>query len=311
MSEVKVFGHLVPDTDATCAAIVYAWYLTNHKHVDARPYVLGNLNKEAEYVLNRFGHTQPRLLTSLEKDEVVVVVDTNNPEELLSDFSNASILEIVDHHKLAGIKTASPVTVTLRPVACTCTIIWQIMAQENHTDIPEDIASLMLSSILSDTLNFTSPTVTAGDKDAAQALALLAKVEPNELANAMFEAKSDISGMTAKELIKMDGKVAILGDKKILLSVIETTRPGNVMSMHGDLVEAMQVIKKEDSLDGLFFFIVDILTSSSQLIVPSTFEQVVAEKGFEAAFEGDVLQLPGVVSRKKQMVPMIQKGITG
>jgi manganese-dependent inorganic pyrophosphatase len=313
MASVKVLGHLTPDTDSTCSAIVYAWYLSTYKKTEAIPYILGDLNNETAFVLKHFGENTPEKLEELHEGDAVVVVDTNNPAELPSSFAQASLLEIIDHHKLVGgIATASPVTVTLRPVACTTTILWQIMEQENHTNIPQNTAGLMLAAILSDTLNFTSPTVTDADKHAAEALALLAKEDPTALAHAMFEAKSDLSGMSAHDILLMDGKIFTLNGKKIRISSLETTKPGNAMSMHAELVAEMETIKKEEALDGFFFFIVDILTTSAQLIVSSSFERVVAEKGFENAhFDSDVMQLPGVVSRKKQMVPAIEKGIAG
>lgn len=308
---VKVFGHLVPDTDATCSAIVYAWYLKEYRGLDATAYILGEVNKETQYVLGQFGEKTPQVLTQLTEGETVVVVDTNNPEELLPDFQKASLLEIVDHHKLTGgIATSTPVSMTLRPVACTSTIVWQIMQQDNHGDLPQNVAGLMLAAILSDTLNFTSPTVTDADRDAAKALAVLAKVTPDELAAGMFEAKSDLSGMSARDVILMDGKTFNMEGKKIRISSLETTKPGNAMSMEADLIREMETVKKEEGLDGFFFFIVDILTTSAQLVVSSAFERSVAEKGYpEAHFEGNVTQLPGVVSRKKQMVPNIEQGI--
>jgi manganese-dependent inorganic pyrophosphatase len=307
---IKVFGHLIPDTDATCAAIVYAWYLSNHKNLDAEAFVLGDLNKETQFVLKHFGQKTPETLTGIGEGEVVVLVDTNNPEEILPDFKHASLLEIVDHHKLVGgIATSSPVSITMRPVACTTTIIWQMIVQENHTDIPVEVAGLMLAAILSDTLNFTSPTTTDADKEAAKALAIIAKEDSDKLADGMFEAKSDLSGMSTKDILLMDGKIFKLADKKVRISCLETTKPGSAMAMESELVKEIESLKKEEGLDAMFFFIVDILTSSSQLLLASSVERVVAERGFDGQIQGNVMSLPGVVSRKKQMVPAIEKGL--
>ena len=306
---IKVFGHLVPDTDSTCSAIVYAWYLKTHKNIDATPFVQGLINKEAAYVLTRFGHEIPALLPALTSADEVIVVDTNNPEELSADFFNAKLLEIIDHHKMGGVTTSSPLKVTIRPLACTATVLWQLMKEDGLHDLPADIAGMMLACILSDTLNFTSPTVTDSDRSTASDLTKLAGIEPNELANAMFEAKSDLSGMSVREILKGDAKKYSMGGKAILMATLETTKPENALAMQTEFIQEMIALKQDEHFDGIFFFIVDILKTSSTLLLPSEYEVGVAEKGFGETSNNNVMDLPGVVSRKKQMAPAIEKGV--
>jgi manganese-dependent inorganic pyrophosphatase len=307
---IKVFGHLNPDTDTTCSAIAFAWYLTNAKQLSATPYVLGDLNKETAYVLEKFGHIAPATLSEVTADDSVVLVDTNNPEELLPSFAEAKLLEIVDHHKLVGgISTPEPVTITMRTVACTTTIIWQLAKEANLT-LPNDIAGLMLAAIISDTLKFTSPTTTDVDKAAAQALAEISGVNVDELADGMFAAKSDLTGMAPADLLTMDSKVFTLGGKQIRVSSLETTKPANALAMQTELVTAMADMKASSGLDAVFFFVVDIIASSATLIVASDFEREVAEKSFEKTVTNGLMELPGVVSRKKQIIPALEKALS-
>ncbi|MDD3647920.1 MAG: DHH family phosphoesterase, partial [Candidatus Dojkabacteria bacterium] len=127
---IKVFGHKSPDTDSICSPIVYAWYLTNKTNAEAKAFRLGNMNREAEFILNKFEFETPELLEKLEAEEKVVIIDTSNPEELPDDLENAEIVEIIDHHKLGGLTTPAPLRMTLRPIACSATVIWQIMKSD-------------------------------------------------------------------------------------------------------------------------------------------------------------------------------------
>ena len=193
---IKVFGHLSPDTDATTAAIVWAWYLNEHTADTATPYILGELNSETAFVLNRFGFALPELLPELVAGESVVVVDTNNPQELPHNINELNLVSLIDHHKLVGgLTTDTPTDITIKPLACTATIMFDLLAAREIT-LPANIAGLMLSAILSDTLGFRSPTTTPHDKDVAEKLAGLLSLDCTRYADEMFAAKSDISGFS-------------------------------------------------------------------------------------------------------------------
>lgn len=305
---IKVFGHKSPDTDATCAPIAYAWFL-NQKEEQANAFVLGELNKETKFVLEAANIKQPELLDKLSAGDEVVIIDTNNPEELPDGIGDTTIKTVIDHHKLAGLTTSSPLEIYMKPVGSSSTLVFQLMEKGNVTPTKE-IATLLLSAVLSDTLNFTSPTSTEEDSRAAEKLAKISGLEVESHANAMFEAKSDLTGMSARDLLYLDSKVFDFGSKKVRISNIETTKPENAKSKILEIKAEMEKIKKEENLDAVFFFIVNILETYSELLVSSDAEKSLALKAFGKNFDGDFMTLPGVVSRKKQMAPAIEKAVS-
>lgn len=307
---LKVIGHKAPDTDTVCSAISYAWFL-NQKGKEAKAFRAGDLNKETAFVLQKFGIQEPEILERfLEKDEIVIV-DTNNKEELLEGIDQAQIKEIIDHHKLTGtLATSEPISVIIKPWASTASIIWKHM-KHSEVEMSKEIAGLLLAAILSDTLKFTSPTTTGRDKQSADELARIAGVDIDSFADEMFTAKSDLSGMSAKDLLLVDSKVFDFGENKTRISVLETTKPENALAMTKDLIKQASELKKSESLKYLFFFVVDILKSESTLIVVSDAEKEISKKAFGREGKGSTIQLPEVVSRKKQMVPNLEEAITG
>ena len=309
MDTLKVFGHTTPDTDTTCAAIAYAWYLREVANTPADPYTTGPLNRETTAVLTHFGVTTPPQLERLEAGDCVALVDTNNPEELLPGWEEATITHIIDHHKLiGGLRTSEPISITMQPVACTTTLIWDA-ARTKNVSIPREVAGLMLAAIISDTLKFTSPTTTPLDREAAEALTTLSESNIDSLAEAMFAAKSDLSGLSARNLVTGDSKIYPVAGKRIRISVLETTKPENALTMAGDLQEAMRTVHQEEALDGFFFFIIDILQSNAELLVATPNDQAIAEKAFGKPFTDNTVHLPGVVSRKKQILPPLEAAL--
>ncbi|MGB0925381.1 MAG: DHH family phosphoesterase, partial [Minisyncoccia bacterium] len=165
MNEIKVFGHRSPDTDASASAIVWAWFLTNHRNQPASAYILGKVNTEAQFVLDTWGHSMPPILDQVNADDSVAIVDTNNLDELFENINETNIISIIDHHKLAGnLKTNLPLELVIQPYASTMTVMYNIMNIE-PADLPRNIAGLMLSGIISDTLEFRSPTTTDADRN--------------------------------------------------------------------------------------------------------------------------------------------------
>ena len=304
---VKVFGHISPDTDATTAAIVYAWYLNEHTAHDATPYVLGDLNSETSFVLQRFGFAVPELLPELTADESVVVVDTNNPQELPANINDMNIIALIDHHKLVGgLTTATPTDIVMKPVACTATIMHDYFATAGIA-IPENIAGLMLSAILSDTLGFRSPTTTPHDKDVAEKLAADLNVDITAYADEMFAAKSDISSFSDSGLIKLDSKKYEVGDKNFRVSVIETTNTETVLARKDGIVEAIkQCVAEEGDIDDVLFFVVDIFKEHATAFTYNELTKQVIRSSFGVAVENDTEVLPGILSRKKQIQPALK-----
>lgn len=307
MADIKVFGHKSPDTDTTCCAILWAWYLNNHTTTSATPYVLGELNKETSFVLNRWEVPQPALLEGVAKGDEVVIVDTNNPQELFENINDATILAVIDHHKLVGgLATDSPPTITLRPLACTATVIHDLMGDVNAA-LPKEIAGLMLSCILSDTLEFRSPTTTPHDKAVAEKLALQLGVDIPTYAAEMFAAKSDVSDYTDKGLVHLDSKKFAVGDKNLRISSVETTTPASILARKEGIVSAMQeIVKEESDTDDVLFFVIDILKEEATVFAYNELTKKILETSFGVKIEGDTIVLPGIVSRKKQIVPVLK-----
>jgi manganese-dependent inorganic pyrophosphatase len=307
MSSIKVFGHKSPDTDASCSAIVWAWFLKTHRNQDATPYVLGTPNSEASFVLEKWGHETPEILESVSSEDTVAIVDTNSIDELFENINDTHIVSIIDHHKLTGgIKTSSPREIVIQPYASTMTVMYNVMNIEPE-DFPKEIAGLMLSGLLSDTLEFRSPTTTEDDKVLAERLAQAAGVDISEYAAAMFEAKSDISTFSDDELIKLDSKITEIKGKKMRISVLETTHPSSVFARRAGIIASSNKSVEAESLDYLLFFVVDILKEESTLISDNvTTKEMVAEAfGVDAAT--DDIVLPNVVSRKKQIIPTLSE----
>lgn len=304
---IKVFGHLSPDTDTTCSAIVWAWYLSEHSGKQATPYVLGELNTETSFVLSHFNVPTPALLENLSAGEEVIVVDTNNPQELPENINDASLIQLIDHHRLIpGLATANPIEVTMRPLACTATIMYDLMDESVHTSLPKEMAGLMLACILSDTLEFRSPTTTPHDKDVAEKLAAQAGIDMTAFATEMFAAKSDVSSFTDSGLIKLDSKKYEVGGKNFRVSVLETTTPATILERQAGLVEAIGAcIEEEPDVDEVLFFIVDILNEEATVLTYNDLTKQVVEKSFNVTVEGDTEVLPGIVSRKKQIIPVL------
>jgi manganese-dependent inorganic pyrophosphatase len=299
---IKVFGHKSPDTDATGSAIIWSWYLGT-KDLEATPYVLGTSNTEAAFVLKRWGYDTPALLKDVNADDTVVVVDTNNPAELPDHINDATIIEIIDHHMLVGgLKTNQPINITMEPVASTATIMATMMG-DDLADAPDAIKGLILSCILSDTLEFRSPTTTDVDVELAETLADDLDLDGSAYAAEMFAAKSDVSHFSDAELLRLDSKEYAVAGTKFRVSVLETTSPETVLSRKSSLMESMTAVATEDGVDQVLLFIVDILSEEATLLVPNDLVKKVAEKSFEVNVSGDAVVLPGIVSRKKQIIP--------
>ncbi len=303
---IKVFGHKSPDTDATLSAIIWAWYLSEVKKTPATPYLLGEPNTEAAFLLTHWGLTKPEIITDVQAGDSVVIVDTNNPAELPLSVNDADITAIIDHHMLVGgLKTKGPIDITIRPLACTATVIHDLMG----TDIAHatrEIKGAMLSCILSDTLEFRSPTTTPHDRAVAETLATDLGVAIPDLAAAMFEAKSDVSAYSDAALLRMDSKEYEVAGKQLRVSVLETTAPKVLLDRKASLMAAMPGVAAEDGADQVLLFIVDILREQATLLVPNDLVKAMAEASFDCTVTGDTVVLPGVMSRKKQILPALK-----
>jgi len=303
---IKIFGHLAPDTDATCSALIWEWYLKDVQGLNAQAFVLEEPNTEAKFVLNRWGYEMPATLGDLSADDEVVIVDTNNPGELPENINDANIAEIIDHHLLTGgIQTKGPIKITIRPVAATATVMHWLIGRDMEK-APDAVKGLMLSCILSDTLEFRSPTTTPTDRAIAEKLAGELGVNIADYASEMFEAKSDVSAFSDAELIRMDSKKYEVDGTAFRVSVLETTAPGIVLDRKDSLMDTMTSVAAEDGVDQVLLFVVDILNEEATLLVPNDLVKTVAQKSFDAQADGNTVVLPGIMSRKKQIIPNLK-----
>ena len=300
---VQVFGHKSPDTDSTGSPIVWAWYLNEVKGIAAAPKLLGEPNTEAAFVLERWNLDKPEIISGVDAGAPVIIVDTNNPAELPDAINDADIQAIIDHHKLVGgLETKGPIDITVRPLACTATIMHDLMG-DDAAKMPEAIKGAALSCILSDTLEFRSPTTTDHDRAVAEKLAADLGINIAEYAAELFAAKSDVSAFSDAELIRMDSKEYEVGGKKFRVSVLETTAPEIPLNRKDSLMESFKTVEAEDGVDQVLLFIVDIIREEATLLVPNDLVKTVAEKSFGATVSGVTVVLPGIMSRKKQIIP--------
>jgi manganese-dependent inorganic pyrophosphatase len=301
-----VFGHLSPDTDSTGSPIIWAWYLNTVRGEAAEPVLLGEPNTEAAFMLARWDLPKPRLIDGVAAGQPVVIVDTNNPAELPKGINDADIRAIIDHHKLVGgLETKGPIEIRVEPLACTATIMRKMIG-DDLAKAPAAVKGAMLTCILSDTLEFRSPTTTPEDRAVAEALAADLGVDIPGYAAEMFAAKSDVSAFSEAELLRMDSKTYEVGGKTFRVSVLETTSPGTVLSRKDALMAAMPRVAEEDGADQVLLFVVDILNEEATLLVPNDLVRTVAAKSFGADAGGaDTVVLPGIMSRKKQIIPAL------
>ena len=302
---LQVFGHKSPDTDSTGSPIIWAWYLSEIQGIPAQANLLGEPNNEALFMLQHWQLDKPEIISEVAPAAPVVIVDTNNPAELPDAINQADIRAVIDHHKLVGgLETKAPIDITIRPLACTATIMHDLMGAD-AAKMPRAVKGAMLSCILSDTLAFRSPTTTDHDRALAEALAEELSVNLSEYSAQMFAAKSDVSAFSDVELLRMDSKSFPVGDQTLRVSVLETTAPHVVLARKVALMAAMGPVALEDNVDQVLLFVVDILAEEATLLVPNEAVKSIAEKSFDVCVDGDSVVLPGVMSRKKQIVPQL------
>ncbi|MEP3330898.1 manganese-dependent inorganic pyrophosphatase [Sedimentitalea sp.] len=303
---IQVLGHKSPDTDSTGSPILWAWYLSEIKGTPAQAVLLGEPNTEAAFLLKRWDLPKPAIIDDVADDAPVVIVDTNNPAELPSNINNADVQAIIDHHKLVGgLETKGPIDITIRPLACTATIMHDLMG-DDAAKMPEWAKATALTCILSDTLEFRSPTTTPHDKAVAEKLAADLGISIPDYAAEMFAAKSDVSSFSDAELLRMDSKEYEVDGTKFRVSVLETTSPATVLDRKTSLIDTMTTVASEDGVDQVLLFVVDILNEEATLLVPNDLVKTVAAKSFDATATGDSVVLPGIVSRKKQIIPNLK-----
>ena len=308
MSEkVLIFGHKNPDTDSICSSIVKA--IIEEKR-DGRKYKavrLGNVNKETQYVLDYLGLELPELIEKVEEGQEVILVDHNEFNQSVEGIEKAKILEVVDHHRIANFETSEPLYYTARPYGCTSTILYEEFKMLGH-EIDKKEAVLMLSAIISDTLLLKSPTTTEYDKKALEELGKIAEIDVNEYGLEMLKAGTDLGDFSAEELVNLDAKSLDKEGTKYVIAQVNTVDIQDVLKRQEELEGAMKAEIEKKGLSLFVLAITDILNSNSEIIALGQKAEAV-EKAFDVKLENNCAFLEGVVSRKKQLLPNIERNI--
>ncbi|WP_436884801.1 manganese-dependent inorganic pyrophosphatase [Mammaliicoccus sciuri] len=304
MVNTFIFGHKNPDTDTIASALVME-DLQKELGNDVRAARLGDVSDETQFALDYFKVQAPALLETPLKGKDVILVDHNEFQQSADDITDATITMVVDHHRISNFETAAPLYYRAEPVGCTTTILKK-MYEENGIEIKPEIAGLMISAIISDTLLFKSPTCTEQDKQACEALAKIANVDLNEYGLEMLKAGASVKGKSPEFLLNMDAKSFNMGDKVVRIAQVNTVDVNEVLEIQEDVENEINAIIAKEQYDLFVFVITDILNSDSTAIALGKEQQVVT-KAFNTELNGNVAVLPGVVSRKKQVVPPIDE----
>ena len=302
MVKTYVFGHKSPDSDSITSSLVMDNLEKELGNSEAQAYRLGNINKETEFILNYLGIDAPELLESVEDDANVILVDHNSPSESVDNLENANILKVVDHHKLA-LETSYPLFLRFEPVGCTETILCKLY-EENDVEITKEMATLMVSAIISDTLLLKSPTTTEDDKKAVAKLAEIAEIDAEEYGLEMLKAGTDLSSFSIEEILALDAKQIDFKDVKSIVNQVNTASIPDVLEMKDELEAGINKIIEDENLDLFMLLITDIVNSNSQVIALGKNADLV-EKAYGVKLNDNMVLLEGVVSRKKQVVPIM------
>lgn len=305
MEEILIFGHKNPDTDSITSSIVMENLEKKLGNTNAKAYKLGNVNKETEFVLNYFKVKEPETLECLTENANVILVDHNAFTQSACGIENANILKVVDHHCIANFETKTPLYYMAEPVGCTETILYG-MYKASHIEIDKKLAGLMVSGIISDTLLFKSPTCTEKDVRTAKELAEIAEIDLETYGMEMLKAGTDLSSFTPEELINIDSKNIKQNGVSIQVAQINTASIEDVLKVQDKIENAMLNFINANKVDIFMLLITDIINSNSEAIVLGE-KKNIAEKAFNIKIENNRMFLSGVVSRKKQVFPVLME----
>lgn len=299
--KILTFGHKNPDTDTVTSALVME-DLQNALGKDIEAVRLGDLNGETEYALKHFNVNAPRVIERLHGEDVILV-DHNEFQQSVDGIEDANILMVVDHHRIANFETAGPLYYRAEPVGCTATILNK-MYKEHGVEIKPEIAGLMVSAIISDSLLFKSPTCTDEDVKAAEELAAIANVDIQSYGLDMLKAGAKTADKTAEELLNIDAKSFSMGEHEVRVAQVNTVDIDEVLSRQEELENAINAETAQEGYALFVLVVTDILNSNSKVLALGQ-QQAAVEKAFNVVLDKNTAVLEGVVSRKKQVVPQL------
>lgn len=303
MEQTLIFGHKNPDTDTICSAIAYA-ELKKALGWQVEAVRLGEVNGETQYALDKFAVNAPRLIEKAGGEaKNVILVDHNERQQSVADIDQVKVIEVIDHHRIANFETAGPLYYRAEPVGCTATILNKLY-KENGVAVSKEIAGLMLSAIISDSLLFKSPTCTDEDIAAARELAAIAGIDAEAYGLAMLKAGADLSDKSIAQLVSLDAKEFQMGGAKVEIAQVNAVDVNDVLSRQAELEDALHGIVASKGLDLFLFVVTDILNNDSVGIALGA-KQAAVEKAYNVKLENNRAVLKGVVSRKSQIVPIL------
>ena len=302
-NKILIFGHKNPDTDTICSSRVKQILNEKDGKTNTQAVRLGNVNKETQYVLDYLKIEAPELIEGVKKGQEVILIDHNEFSQSADGIEKAKIIGVIDHHRIANFQTTEPLYYTARPYGCTSTILFKDFKQKGiETEKTEAI--LMASAIISDTLLLKSPTTTSHDKEALEELAKIANIDLDTYGIEMLKAGTDLDDFSEEELINLDAKKFEENGVKCVIAQVNTVSIEDVLKRKEKLEEAINNEIEKDNLNLFVFAITDILNSNSQIIALGNRTDII-EKSYK--LEDNMAFLKGVVSRKKQILPMVEK----
>lgn len=319
MAEVLyVVGHKNPDTDSVCSAISFAYLWNKWKEKgtmnkvmkldsEAVPAVQGEVNAETKFVLEKFGFKIPQKINDA-SGKKIALVDHSEKAQSLENLEKGEIVAIIDHHKLGDITSPNPILFVDLPVGCTATVL-KVIYDKTDIEVPKDIAGIMLASILSDTVIFKSATTTELDKKVAEELARIVGIKDLVKFGIEVKAKlSEVEGMSARDIMMRDFKDFNMSGKKVGIGQIELLDLSLIESKKDEIYKEL-VKKKAEGYHSVFLMLTDIMKEGTEMLVVTDDPKVV-EKAFGKKLEGKSLWLEKVMSRKKQVVPPLEKAFS-
>lgn len=305
MDKILIFGHKSPDTDSICSSLVMADLQKKLGKENVIACRLGEINEETKYALKHIGVDEPKYIEEIEQGQPVILVDHNEFSQSVKGIENAKIVAVVDHHRINNFETSEPLFYYAQPVGCTSTLLFELY-KSNNLEIEPQIAGLMLSAIISDTLLLKSPTTTEKDKKVVTELAKIANIDIEKYGLEMLKAGTDLDRYTEEELIHLDAKKIEKEDIKYVIAQVNTVSIPDVLKRK-EKIE--QEINKEILAEGLSLFvfvITDIINSNSEAIVLGDRTDAISNT-YE--IKNNIAIMPGVVSRKKQILPLVEKNM--
>lgn len=310
MPSTYIFGHKKPDTDSVVSAMALAYLYSQQEcfgYSQPEAVIVDPLNPETKYLFEKFGVETPQLITAadIKADEQVVLVDHNEDSQRLEGINEAQISEIIDHHKV-NLNLNTPVFLNFKPWGSTVSIVYFFMKE--YGVVPDKkLASLMLASILSDTVGLKGATTTQRDIEFSKELSVIAEIsDVNEFALEIFKAKSDISTLSDEEIVLNDYKIYEF-TQKTFISQLETVEQESLIADKKErLLAAMTNVKEQQGVELLFVAVTDVLKINTKLLLAGEKEVIAAERAFGSTAIDYILDIGPKMSRKKEIAPLIE-----